>query len=634
MKAEPMSIGMVLNVPQRFIVPIYQRTYAWTQKGQLERFQETVEGKAQERLERREGFPHYMGALLLSPRGEWAMGKDLLLDVVDGQQRLTTFQLFLAAVRDAAREVGHAALVDQLESMILNPASRRPSDEKVDRYKLEASRYDRSLFKDLVDLPRSKVKELHPAHFYKNGNLHESAPLPLAAWWFFRDAALRFARAEGEEQVAQRLEVLSSVLLEDFRLIVITLGKEDDAQVIFETLNSGGEPLSAMDLVRNDVFHRAVRQGEDVEALMDRRWKVFDDPFWKEVTAQGRILKPRIDFYLAHTLTAESAREVLLSELFVKYKASFRGKFATVDLEVGALVRHAPTYRELVSPTASGALSKLARLLRVFDVSTAFPLVFAVAATEVPDEEKAAIYNLIGSYIVRRALCGLTAKNYNNTFLRVLAHLRGSSASAAEFAHAFSDTPGDTVRFPDDTEVAASVRSRAQYGTMPSSRLCFILAELENASRTELDPPVGRLDEMWIEHVLPDTWAEHWPLPSGALAPADYLVGAEDPRRDEIATRQVLKHSLGNLTLLTAKGNQRLGNLPYTTENPELKMSKREALQGSLFKMNTEIAASPSWGEQQVRDRNELLATRVTTVWPALPVVAAGSGGVPTPSGT
>jgi hypothetical protein len=616
MKADPFSIGEVLNVPRRFVVPIYQRSYSWTRAGQLERFQATVEEKAIQRIEGAKGFPHYMGALLLNPQGEWAMGKDPLLDVVDGQQRLTTFQLFLAAVMDAARELGDPALADELRAMIFNPATRRMADEKVERYKLVASRYDRALFRDLVEQPSAKIQAIHADAFYKNGRLREDAPLPLAAWWFFREQALKFARAEAGTDALERLRELSSALVEDFRLIVITLDKDDDAQVIFETLNSGGLPLAAMDLVRNDVFHRATRQGEDVEALMDQRWKVFEADFWKESAVQGRLKKQRIDFFLAHTLTAESAKEVLLSELFAQYKVWVRGRFASVDMELASLVLHAPTYRALVLPGSSGPLGELGHLLRVFDVTTAYPLVFMVAASDVSDEEKGSIYRLIGSYVVRRALCGHNPKNYNNTFLRVLAHLRTNGTTATEFRRAFEDAPGDTVRFPTDGEVGTAVKTRAQYGTMPPSRLCFILAQLETASRTAFDPPSGPLDQMWIEHVLPDTWAEHWPLPSGSQAPTDYVVPADDPRHAEIAVRQVLKHSLGNLTLLTSSGNQRLGNLPYTTEDPELKISKREALRTSLFKMNVEIAESESWDEEHIKLRADRLAVSVAKLWP------------------
>src|SRR5438067_469516 len=150
MDAKPLSIGKILSERQRFVVPIYQRTYSWTIKRQLDPFLEQVEAKATDRLNgSRSAFSHYMGALLVIPEGA----------------------------------------------------------------------------------------------------------------------------ADATEQ-ARRLLALSTALFEDFRLIVITLSKEDDAQVIFQTLNSGGEPLAAMDLVRNDVFHRASRRNEDVEKLMEERWSV------------------------------------------------------------------------------------------------------------------------------------------------------------------------------------------------------------------------------------------------------------------------------------------------------------------------------------------------------------------------
>jgi uncharacterized protein with ParB-like and HNH nuclease domain len=90
--------------------------------------------------------------------------------------------------------------------------------------------------------------------------------------------------------------------------------------VIFETLNSGGKPLAAMDLVRNDVFHRANRRNEDQAALLEKHWSVFEQPFWKQEQTQGRIKKPRIDFFLGHVLAAEQGKVVALGELFSEYK--------------------------------------------------------------------------------------------------------------------------------------------------------------------------------------------------------------------------------------------------------------------------------------------------------------------------
>jgi len=116
---------------------------------------------------------------------------------------------------------------------------------------------------------------------------------------------------------------------------------------------------------------------------------------------------------------------------------------------------------------------------------------------------------------------------------------------------------------------------------------------------------------------LPDEWAEYWPLPDGARAPHDRVVGVDDPRHPAISRREALKNSLGNLTLLTPSGNPRLGNKPFTTVDPVVKISKREALRTSLLKMNHEIAEHEEWDEETILRRATLLATRAVELWPA-----------------
>lgn len=102
MDARPLSVVTVLHDQKRFVVPVYQRTYEWTVDKQIGPFFELVEGKAQLRASGGEqGFPHYMGALLFMPRPH-TFGSLHVYDVVDGQQRLMTFQIFLAALKDLA----------------------------------------------------------------------------------------------------------------------------------------------------------------------------------------------------------------------------------------------------------------------------------------------------------------------------------------------------------------------------------------------------------------------------------------------------------------------------------------------------------------------------------------------------
>ena len=90
MDAKPLSLGKIVSERQRFVVPIYQRTYSWTVKEQLQALFDQIEDKTVERLTTgKVEFSHYMGALLLIPESDPVFGRIQTFDIVDGQQRLT-----------------------------------------------------------------------------------------------------------------------------------------------------------------------------------------------------------------------------------------------------------------------------------------------------------------------------------------------------------------------------------------------------------------------------------------------------------------------------------------------------------------------------------------------------------------
>src|SRR5579862_1936564 len=153
MDAKPLSIGKILSEKQRFVVPVYQRTYAWTIRNQLLTFFEQIKEKANERLEQRpRSFSHYMGALIVIPEGDAVFGRIQAYNVVDGQQRLTTFHLFYAALRDLACELGLEQIGRQLHELLVIPDQGAMGAPQEERYKLQPTRRDQQLTRDLVDL--------------------------------------------------------------------------------------------------------------------------------------------------------------------------------------------------------------------------------------------------------------------------------------------------------------------------------------------------------------------------------------------------------------------------------------------------------------------------------------------------
>jgi hypothetical protein len=185
MDAKDHPVISVLGDQRRFVVPIYQRQYSW-REDRLQAFWDDVVAKAEEALEGKPKFSHYMGALILAPGGDgFVIGTTPRVQVVDGQQRLTTFQLFLAALREVGEERGMAGVAESIRNyLFVHPMT---GDKDVDaRFKLIPTPDDRQIFHLLVAEGLAAARAKHPANFYQNGRLIKTgAPLALRAAWFF-----------------------------------------------------------------------------------------------------------------------------------------------------------------------------------------------------------------------------------------------------------------------------------------------------------------------------------------------------------------------------------------------------------------------------------------------------------------
>jgi uncharacterized protein with ParB-like and HNH nuclease domain len=609
-----MAIGGVFTDSKRLIVPIYQRTYEWTPERQIETLFDYVEAKAEARLANEpDRFLHYMGALLLIPRSGFVFGRIPVFDIVDGQQRITTFQIALAALRNLAIERGEQSIADQIRPLLFNLDEASMEDKKIERFKLEPTRHDRALFRELLEKSLEELRKSYAPYFTQAGTLRKTGdepPKPLAAWWYVRERATEFIDSADGHDASLRLRALLAAMLQDMHLIVITLAQSDDAQVIFETLNFGGEPLAAMDLVRNDVFHRAARRDEDVDELMDNGWAMFETAFWKAKATQGRITKPRMDFFLAHALAAETGRETLLNELYAAYKRySAERAFPTVETELAVLRDYAPAYQALVTEQP-GPMARLGRVLDVFDMSTAYPLVLALNKATADEHIRGQVYRLIESYVVRRAVCNLPTKNYNTIFLRLATVARESGGSLDALNKALLGYEGPSSLFPTDEDLRQAFATKEAYESIQRTRLRYILSELELASRdADFDEVVGLRPDLEIEHILPRSWREHWPLPDGANAPPDLMSGLTAAQLEMVANRQRVIHVLGNLTLLTKPANIEVLNYAFDP-------SKKARLGASLLAMNRYVAEQERWDEAAISTRAAYLASIASDIWP------------------
>lgn len=658
MKAGPVTVRQLLENRQRFCVPIYQRHYVWTREKQWEPFWNDVRTKAIERLNGRERrFSHFMGAVVLEARGTVSSRQVTSFQVVDGQQRLTTFQLYLAAVRDFAQQAGFEDTVGLVNGYLFNEKEHLMEEPEVERFKVWPTKYDRELFQDIISIGRSALREKYGEHFYKKQDrIYEYSTVPslLGAYGYFfervkhavesddleDDFAETIEIDEGEDAEATpnvqqepdadraameiRLDALWEALIEEFKVVEITLEEGDDAQVIFETLNERGEPLLAADLVRNNIFQRADARQEKADKLFEKYWKEFEDPFWSVMEKQGRYKKARIEFFLVNFIAGKVAGEVTLSKLFSEYKAfikiqsnSANGGYPTVEAELQDLRAYGLLYRRLLERNAADPLGRFAKLLHPWDVTTVYPLVLRLWSDGSMDEdEKKDCLSLLLTFIVRRAICGLTTKNYNKFFLSVLRHLETNGFSRENLEKFLIAQTSDSARLPTDAEFEGAWNSAPVYGhRLTPLRVRAVLEAIEREKRQKFHETDQLADDLSVEHILPRKWQEHWPLKSGESPTEEEkvqaLYGSEEDgsRIGEIVRRNRLVNTFGNLTVLTQPLNSSVSNGPYK--------DKRIALnEHSLLVLNREVIKSENWDEDAIEERGAALFNVACALWP------------------
>ena len=358
--------------------------------------------------------------------------------IIDGQQRLTTFQILLSALRDFCAENDCAALAKECETFILNTGMM--ANPEIEQFKVNPTQRDQGQFRDVtISRSRPELEKRHPLKKKKYARKYDPRPRMVEAYVYFYNQLKEFFLGTTSEPPTQhefplpmRLDECIQALKRALNIVVIDLGKDDDAQVIFETLNARGEPLLPADLLRNYIFLRASRNGELREALYAKYWSCFDDEFWRVEVNQGRLTRPRSDLFLQHFLASQVMREVAIKHLFVEYKYWIEKNipFGTVGEELAYLAKQGDAFRRLMAPAADDILYPLSSFLNAFEIGTAHPLLLTLLEADLDDEEWRKISTIIESYILRRAVCGLTNKNYNRVFLSTIKQLRESGASA------------------------------------------------------------------------------------------------------------------------------------------------------------------------------------------------------------
>ncbi|MXW63515.1 MAG: DUF262 domain-containing protein [Bacteroidetes bacterium SB0662_bin_6] len=574
----------------RYTVPDFQRRYVWTQEDQWEPLWEDTRNTAEDYLEKlgesndkekeipaeQKTARHFLGAVVVQQVN--TATKDIeRREVIDGQQRLTTLQLLLDAIQYVCENHDVRGVATRLSKLVTNDQDLVKDDDEI--FKLWPTTSDREAFR----------RTMH------NGlatDGHENSRIVQAHEYFQLQAKEWIG--SNPESIQGRAEALETAVTKMLQMVVIDLGSQDDPHIIFETLNARGTPLLESDLIKNYVTSKA---GQTVQ---DDIWGDLDDDWWRKELRQGRLIRPRIDALLDYWLEMDTKDDVTAGRVFnVFKKVADSRQIADIMSAVKADLSNYRRYEEGPRKPIEEVFHYRASVMQMGAFTPALLTILSR-----PDKARFGALQALESFLVRRMVCRNTTKDYNRLSLdlvRALLDKCGPESADKAVVGFLRDQEADSRRWPTDEDLENSLCTLPLYRLLTRGRLRLVLEGIEQKYREnhfaeETDVP----KYLTIEHVLPQSWETHWPLPNGV---------------DELEAKQKrnsLIDTIGNLTLISGRLNSSAKNAPWER--------KRETLEKhSVFFLNRVLLAESkdtTWDEQFIEARSKKMAEMVAEVWP------------------
>ena len=563
MKATEAKLLDFLKKSPQFIIPIYQRTYSWTERECQQLWDDIMRAG-----HRPDVSAHFVGSIVYVEAGLYQVTSQSPLLVIDGQQRLTSVMLILEAL---ARALGDEEPVDGFSSekvrsyFLLNPL------EKGDRrYKLLLTQGDRDT---LLNIMQQK-----PAA--------DRASLRVKQNFAFFEG--KIAGLNGD--LTPLCEGLAKLMVVDISLT----RDQDNPQLIFESMNSTGRELSQADLIRNFVL---------MGLEPDHQSRIYEDHWHPiEVSFPQDGYGAHFDAFMRHYLTLRTGEIPNLRDVYTAFKDYAREPMVA-EAGMDALVRDIHAFAEYYTRMALGKepdadLAVAFRDLRELKVEVAFPFLLELyhdyGAGQLPKSDFLRAVRLVEAYVFRRAVCAIPTNSLNKTFATFGRVLRKDSYLESIEAH-FMTMPSYR-RFPDDDEFRRAMALRDLYNFRSRS---YWLRRIENFDRKER----VAVDEYTIEHIMPqnENLSSAW---RNALGP------------DWERVHETLLHTVGNLTLTGY--NAEYSDRPFA-EKRDMHGGFRE----SPLRLNEGLGAIEVWNEEAITKRAERLTGLAARVWDA-PRLTAG----------
>lgn len=558
MDARKGNIFEILNGNKQFLIPVYQRYYSWDEEQCRRLWNDIVS------MQRQNKAGHFVGSIVNIAEQAMPTGVQKYM-IIDGQQRMTTLTLLLLALRDDANVHPEETKINarRIDNMLL----KNEYEAGDERYKLLLTETDRDILIRLVeDKPITEGTKSRLIDNYR----------------FFRTKV-----AARELMPAQVYESIGKL-----QIVNITLDRAlDDAQAIFESLNSTGKELSESDLIRNYVLMGL--EPSEQTYVYEHLWRPMEQLFVYET--QDAVM----DSFFRHYLTMKLARIPKQGRVYEEFKLyHLNCEFATIRELCQDLLTYARFFTDIVCKRSENPeLKRLYEDIVDLRMEVSYPFLLKVhhdcAEGLITQENLKEILRLCISYVIRRNICDIPTNSMNKTFATLRNGIRPDDyLNSVKAFFVMQDT---YKQFPDDEKFIAALTTRDLYSMRVRN---FILSHLENFGNKASIV----IENYTIEHIMPQNphLSPEWQSALGA--------NWKDIQKTWL-------HTIGNLTLTAY--NAEMSDRSFTD-----KLNMPGGFKESALRLNAYLVKQTEWNAAHIRERGQQLAAKAAQIWP-YPVLTA-----------
>ena len=545
---------------KRFVIPVYQRNYNWKKEQCKQLFDDLVA------LNRNGKSSHFFGSIVSVNENS----KEFT--IIDGQQRLTTVSLIMIAM---IKSVENGVFNSEGDKKICENIKQDyivAVDDDVNKLRLHPYNDDKDAFSRIV--------------FDTEDKYNEASNVTVNFRYFF------------DRLVNDREISLSDLIdaIEKLQIISIELKPDqgDDPQLIFESLNSTGLALTESDKIRNYIL---------MGLKPDEQERLYRN-YWYQIE---RLSKEKLDDFIFNFLLISSGQKVKMGDIYKDFKIFAKGKDSE-DL-LSEMKHYAELFAKLRNhDLGDGIANRIKERIDRLGQTVADPFFMSYLVLylekQFPAEELRKMLTLIESYMFRRIICGEPSNALRNMFaslhrrvLKLQANTEYSYSSVLTYLLENMQTV-----FPDNAKFSGNFGEKDIYHLRSNIR-SYILDRLERKDNAETINVFDRLEGVnlpdnekpfSVEHIMPQTLSEAWITELGG----DPITAA--------AIHKKWIHTIANLTVTA-----------YNSELSNAAFSKKKEMVFNVggIQLNDFIRSQSSWGEEQLKNRQEILVKEALEIW-------------------